>query len=118
MDCVEMAEIRRRGRKRSAPKHTGRKLSGNRTSTDLRLDSSRVGDQVGAELGLSRDQVEIILNCLRERAIVELMQVIGRSNRTKFQDEVLKPLMKEGWLERPAVAGTIDAGALTAIMHE
>ena len=27
------------------------------------------------------------------------MQVAGRSNRTKFRDQVLKPLMEAGWLE-------------------
>ena len=27
------------------------------------------------------------------------MQVVGRSNRTKFRNQVLKPLMESGWLE-------------------
>ena len=27
------------------------------------------------------------------------MQMAGRSNRTKFRDQVLKPLMEAGWLE-------------------
>ncbi len=74
-------------------------LAGSRTGAQSRPASFQVGDQVGAELGLSRDQVDIVYNCLKENAIVELMQVVGRSNRTKFRDQVLKPLMKEGWLE-------------------
>ncbi|MYA05873.1 MAG: transcriptional regulator [Caldilineaceae bacterium SB0664_bin_22] len=27
------------------------------------------------------------------------MQVVGRINRTKFRNQVLKPLMEAGWLE-------------------
>lgn len=56
-------------------------------------------DQVGTKLGLSRDQVEILRNCVKERALTELMTVIGRSNRTKFRHQVLKPLMENGLLE-------------------
>ena len=56
-------------------------------------------DQVGTKSGPSRDQVDIIRNCLPTNAIGELMQVTGRSNRTKFRDQVLKPLMEAGWLE-------------------
>ena len=60
---------------------------------------SQVGDQVETKLGLSRDQVDIVRNCLKEKPIRELMQMAGRSNRTKFRDQVLKPLMEAGWLE-------------------
>ena len=56
-------------------------------------------DQVGTKLGLSRDQVAIMRNCLTEKAITELMAVIGRTNRTKFRNQVLKPLIKNGLLE-------------------
>jgi ATP-dependent DNA helicase RecG len=50
-------------------------------------------------LGLSGDQVELLRNCLKEKAISELMQAAGRSNRTKFRDQVLKPLLNRGLLE-------------------
>lgn len=53
----------------------------------------------GTKLGPSRDQVEILRNCLTEKAIGELMKVVGRTNRTKFRDQVLKPLLVAGWLE-------------------
>jgi len=49
--------------------------------------------------GLSRDQVEILRNCIPERAIGELMGLIGRANRTKFRDQVLKPLLDAGLVE-------------------
>ena len=70
-------------------------LAGSQASTKSRPELS----QVGTKSGLSRDQVDIIRNCLKEKPIRELMQVAGRSNRTKFRDQVLKPLMEAGWLE-------------------
>ena len=56
-------------------------------------------DQVGTKSGPSRDQVKILRSCLIEKAIGDLMEVAGRTNRTKFRDQVLKPLMGAGWLE-------------------
>jgi ATP-dependent DNA helicase RecG len=56
-------------------------------------------NQVGTKSGPSRDQVEILRNCLTEKAITELMAVLGRTNRTKFRDQVLKPLIDDGFLE-------------------
>ena len=55
--------------------------------------------QVGTRLGLSRDQVNVLRNCLAETAIGDLMKVIGRSNRTKFRNHVINPLIEAGWLE-------------------
>ncbi len=54
---------------------------------------SGVGDQVGTKLGLSRDQVEILHKCRQASTIRDLMALLGRSNRTKFRDQVLKPLL-------------------------
>ena len=31
--------------------------------------------------------------------MTELMAVMGRTNRTKFRDQVLRPLLDAGWLE-------------------
>ena len=56
-------------------------------------------DQVGTKLGLSRDQVELLIFCKEERTIKEMMDVAKRSNRTKFRDSVIKPLLETGWLE-------------------
>ncbi len=54
--------------------------------------------QVGTKLGLSQDQVEILRLCRRERTLVELMNAIGRRNRTKFRDSFIKPLLEKGFL--------------------
>lgn len=52
----------------------------------------------GTKLGLSRDQVDVIRNCLEDSTLVDLMAITGRSNRTKFRDQVLNPLIKSGLL--------------------
>ena len=57
-------------------------------------------DPVGTQSGLSRDQVKILRNCLFEKGISELVTLVGRSNRTKFRNQVLNPLLEAGWLER------------------
>lgn len=56
-------------------------------------------DQVGTKSALSRHQVEMLRKCLIESEIVELMAIAGRADRTKFRDQVLKPLLAEGLLE-------------------
>jgi len=56
-------------------------------------------EQVGTKSGLSRDQVEILQNCASEKAIGELMSLVGRTNRTKFRDQVLRPLLDAGFIE-------------------
>jgi predicted HTH transcriptional regulator len=53
----------------------------------------------GTRLGLSPDQVEILRKCFNPRAIGELMEISGRTNRTKFRDQVLRPLLDEGLVE-------------------
>ena len=53
----------------------------------------------GIESGLSRDQVKILSNCLNEVTILELMEIFDRTNRTKFRDQVIKPLIDAGWIE-------------------
>ena len=54
--------------------------------------------QVGTKSGLSQDQVEILRLCRRERTLIELMNAIGRRNRTKFRDSFIKPLLEKGFL--------------------
>ncbi len=53
----------------------------------------------GTKSALSRDQVEILHNCLEEKSIGDLMDLVGRTNRTKFRDQVLKPLITAGLIE-------------------
>lgn len=63
----------------------------------LREAQNRVGD--GTKSALSRHQVEILRQCECEQAIGELMRAAGRSDRTKFRNQLLRPLLDGGFLE-------------------
>ncbi|MCC7557038.1 MAG: winged helix-turn-helix domain-containing protein [Methanoculleus marisnigri] len=41
----------------------------------------------------------MLRTCVAETSISELMDVTGRTNRTKFRNSVLKPLMQAGLIE-------------------
>ena len=56
-------------------------------------------DQVGTKLGLSRDQVLILQKIFTENSLIELMASTGRTNRTKFREKILNPMLNAGVLE-------------------
>jgi predicted HTH transcriptional regulator len=74
-----------------------RKKSEPEVQSGTRLGPGR--DQVGTMLALSGDQVGILRKCLMISPIGDLMELVGRTNRTKFRDQVLKPLLEKGFLE-------------------
>ena len=45
------------------------------------------------------DHVEILRNCMNEQPISNLMQFTRHTNRSKFRDQVLQPLLDGGWIE-------------------
>ena len=55
--------------------------------------------QVGTKSAPSRHQVEILRKCREDSLFVDLMEMTGRSDRTKFRNQVLKPLLKAGLIE-------------------
>ena len=64
-----------------------------------RITAAVATDQVGTKLGLSRDQVEIMAKLSSEQGILGLMGILGRTNRTKFRDQVLSPLIEDRLIE-------------------
>jgi ATP-dependent DNA helicase RecG len=56
-------------------------------------------DQVGTKSGLSREQVQVLEIASVPRSLQELMEPSGRTNRTKFRDQVVTPLLDAGFLE-------------------
>lgn len=56
-------------------------------------------DQVGTKLGPSGDQVQVLELAGIPRTLSELMMPSGRTNGTKFRDQVLRPLLDAGLLE-------------------
>jgi ATP-dependent DNA helicase RecG len=69
----------------------------------VKKDNSILGikseDQVGTKSGLSRDQVAILTQLIDNKDIKSLLAIVGRSNRTKFRDQVLNPLIEQGLVE-------------------
>jgi len=52
-------------------------------------------DQVGTKSELSRHQVEILRKCLVDTPLRDLITITGRTNRTKFRNQVLAPLLDD-----------------------
>jgi hypothetical protein len=61
--------------------------------------TQQVTEQVGTKLGLSRDQALVLTKCTEASSIAELMALVGRSNRTKFREVILNPLLEAGLVE-------------------
>jgi len=59
----------------------------------------QVTGEVGTKLALSRHQVDILAKCTEEQTLLALMELAGRSDRTKFRNQVLGPLLSEGLIE-------------------
>ena len=75
---------------------------GTKSEPSRHQDGTKMGprwDQDGTKMGPSRDQVEILRNCVSEQSITEIMSLEGRTNRSKFRKQVLRPLIDAGWLE-------------------
>jgi ATP-dependent DNA helicase RecG len=62
--------------------------------------AGEVTSQVGTKLALSRHQVEILDKCTEDQPLTVLLEIAGRSDRTKFRNQVLLPLLEQGFLER------------------
>lgn len=56
-------------------------------------------DQDGTKTGLSEVQVQLLEMAVVPKSIQELMATAGRTNRTKFRDQFLAPLLAAGLLE-------------------
>ena len=61
--------------------------------------TGQVTEQVGTKSALSRHQVKILIKCVEDSAITDLMVIAKRSDRTKFRHQVLAPLLVEELLE-------------------
>jgi ATP-dependent DNA helicase RecG len=60
---------------------------------------NQVTPQVGTKLALSRHQVEILEKCSEPTALVDLMAIADRSDRTKFRHHLLNPLLEASLIE-------------------
>jgi ATP-dependent DNA helicase RecG len=58
-----------------------------------------LGHQVGTKSAPSRHQVQILRKCREDSTLVELMSIANRTDRTKFRNQVLNPLLEAGLIE-------------------
>ena len=54
---------------------------------------------LGTKKGLSRDHLKILKNCKNESSAIELMKILNRTNKSKFKDAIIKPLIENGFFE-------------------
>lgn len=55
--------------------------------------------QVGTKLNLTPDQVNILKLCDKPFSVADLMKLGGRTDRTKFRNRAINPLLGAGLLE-------------------
>lgn len=55
-------------------------------------------DQDGTKSALSRHQVKVMFKCLEASSLAEILSDLDRSNRTKFRNQVMNPLLDLGYL--------------------
>ncbi|MDP2901968.1 MAG: hypothetical protein Q8N96_02505, partial [Methylovulum sp.] len=55
--------------------------------------------QVGTKSELNADQQQVLEQMTGEMSLKALMSVLNRTDRTKFKDQILNPLIKAGWVE-------------------
>ena len=54
---------------------------------------------LGTKKGLSLYHLKIIKNCKNESSAIELMEILNRSNKSKFKNTIINPLVENGFLE-------------------
>jgi predicted HTH transcriptional regulator len=62
-------------------------------------DQAHDFDCKGTKSAPSRNQVKLLRMCLIENTLLDLMNLLGRSDRTKFRNQVLNPMIYEGLVE-------------------
>jgi ATP-dependent DNA helicase RecG len=92
----DFAEV---GRSRKQAECKSLRLKARESESETGQVAMPVAGETGTKSGPGRDQVGILRKCREESAISALMTVMGRSNRTKFRDKVLKPLLSDGLIE-------------------
>ena len=54
---------------------------------------------LGTKKGLSWDHLRILKNCKNESSAIELMEILNRTNKSKFKNVIINPLVENGFLE-------------------
>ena len=62
-------------------------------------DNNRDNLIIGTKKGLSQDHLKILRNCKNESSAIELMKILNRTNKSKFKNIIINPLVENGFLE-------------------
>ena len=54
---------------------------------------------LGTKKGLSLDHLKILKNCKKESSATELMEILNRTNKSKFKNTIVNPLIENGFFE-------------------
>ena len=54
---------------------------------------------IGTKKGLSWDHLKILKKCKNENSAIELMEILNRTNKSKFKNTIINPLVENGFLE-------------------
>ena len=55
--------------------------------------------KLGTKKGLSWDHLKILKNCKNESSATELMKILNRTNKSKFKNTIVNPLIENGFIE-------------------
>ena len=62
-------------------------------------DSESINEDIGTKKGLSRDHLIILKKCKEESSALELMEILKRTNKSKFKIAIINPLIDHQFLE-------------------
>ena len=62
-------------------------------------DSESINEDIGTKKGLSRDHLIILKKCKEESSALELMEILKRTNKSKFKTAIINPLIDHQFLE-------------------
>ena len=54
---------------------------------------------LGTKKGLSLDHLKVLRNCKNESSAIELMEILNRTNKSKFKNTIINPLVENGFFE-------------------
>ena len=54
---------------------------------------------LGTKEGLSQDHLKILKSCQNESSSIELMEILNRTNKSKFKNSIINPLIENGFFE-------------------
>ena len=61
--------------------------------------SDKHNETIGTKQGLSRDHLKILKKCKDESTALELMKILKRTNKSKFKNTIINPLIDQNFLE-------------------